>query len=96
MVYAFIANKLSNRGTVVAVISLEPVWFSTDVELNKTKALAAMYKVLSMSGIIVVRWVLSGHSAGGLVAVTLATEIKPGITKLVLCGVSRASKYGEQ
>mmetsp|Transcript_1335 Transcript_1335/g.1670 ORF Transcript_1335/g.1670 Transcript_1335/m.1670 type:complete len:482 (+) Transcript_1335:145-1590(+) len=93
--YAPIASKLSDRGIVVAVISLEPMRFSTDVESNKKKALTAMYEVLSTSDITVDEWVLSGHSAGGMVAITLAAEMKPGITKLVLCGIG-TNEFGEQ
>eukprot|EP00957_Ditylum_brightwellii_P144009 10972923-Ditylum_brightwellii.AAC.2 len=55
-----------------------------------------MYEVLSTSNITVNKWVLSGHSTGGLVAITLAAEMKPGITKLVVCEVGVASKFAKQ
>lgn len=92
--YAFIASKLSDRGIVVAVMSLEPTRFNTNVESNKKKALTAMYEVLSTSDITVDEWVISGHSAGAMVAMTLAAEMKPGITKMLLCGVG-SNEFGE-
>eukprot|EP00957_Ditylum_brightwellii_P174073 13254256-Ditylum_brightwellii.AAC.1 len=96
MVYAPIASKLSNRGIVVAVISLGPIQFSLDVESNKKKALTAIYKVLSMSDIPVDEWVLSGHSVGGLGAITLAAKMKPGFTKLDMYGIGTTSKLAKQ
>ena len=86
--YAPFAFQLSEQGILVVVMSLEPERFLDNVEIGKRRVLNAMYDVLSNHEVIVAEWVLGGHSAGGLLAVELAAEMKPGIRNLVLSGVS--------
>ena len=80
---------MSDRDIVVVVISLEPIRFIADTDANKKMALTAMHEILSMSNVAtnIDEWVLAGHSAGAFTAVKLAFEMKPDISKLVLCGI---------
>jgi hypothetical protein len=85
--YAPIACKLSDEGILVVVLSMEPTRFIADLEINKKMALIAMYEVLAEGDVNVEEWVLAGHSAGAATAMKLAVEMKPGISKLVMCGI---------
>jgi hypothetical protein len=85
--YAPIARKLSDEGILVVVMSMEPTRFIADSEICKKMALMVMYEVLSVGDVNVEEWVLSGHSGGAAIAMNLADEMKPGISKLVLCGI---------
>lgn len=85
--YSPLACKLSDAEMVVVVMSLEPTRFSSDSEMCKKMALLIMYEVLSISDVNVDEWILAGHSAGAAVAMSLAAEMKPGVSKLILCGI---------
>eukprot|EP00980_Cylindrotheca_fusiformis_P031663 scaffold26766_cov166-Cylindrotheca_fusiformis.AAC.2 len=91
--YAPLASKLSDEGVLVVVMSLEPSRFATfDDDTCKKRALIVMYEILA-ERIEVEEWILAGHSmVGGPVALKLATEMKPGISKLVLFGIKSAPK----
>jgi len=95
--YAPIAAALSDRGILVAVLSLEPLRIIADMETNRKLALEAM-KEIERTNIGVEEWVLAGHSAGGMTALNLAAaaddDLPLHIHKLVVCGVGSNEMIG--
>lgn len=89
--YASVASKLSDKGILVVVVSLEPIRFDNNTETNKQRALKAMQEVVFENDITVDEWTLSGHSAGAAVAMNLVSEMQIGINRMVLCGATKKS-----
>lgn len=89
--YAPIASALSDKGFLVAIVSLEPIRFVSDLETNLKLASQTMEG--TTADFVVDEWVLAGHSAGAMSALTLAAETNITATapvrKLVVCGVGR-------
>mmetsp|Transcript_9129 Transcript_9129/g.19144 ORF Transcript_9129/g.19144 Transcript_9129/m.19144 type:complete len:362 (+) Transcript_9129:99-1184(+) len=94
--YAPFATALSNRGFMVAVISMEPSRLVGDLDVIKENALDAMHEILSLSDDTVDEWVLAGHSMGALLAMNLLVlGMVPGISKLILCGIGSNAIRGD-
>ena len=85
--YAAIASKLSDRGILVIILSLEPLRCDNNVESSKRRVLNAINNIVSESEATVDEWVLSGHSYGAFMAIYVASEMKPGVSRLVFCGL---------
>lgn len=87
--YGPIAAKLSDEGLLVAVVNVEPLRLPSETAGGgKTDALKIMYDVLSSDSRNVTEWALGGHSMGAANAFLRAPEMSPGMSKLVLWGMS--------
>lgn len=92
--YATIASQLSDAGILVAVMNIEPY----RLPMNQTGAsnievLTIMYDLIA-GGAVVKEWAIGGHSMGAFRALELCSEMKPGISKLVMWSMGMSNDLG--
>jgi len=94
--YAVIASKLSDQGILVAVMNMEPCRLPMNQSgASKIEVLKIMYDVIGADGndagvAAVKEWAIGGHSMGAFQAFELCSELRPGISKLIMWGMGRA------
>ena len=85
--YAPVAAKLSDRGILVVVLSMEPFRASVQPTSIETKRyLGIMYEVLAEIDHPVSEWAVGGHGVGAHLAMKIAKATSPGTSKLVVWG----------